>query len=483
MKTRVTQHGPRSKAAWRRFAVALVAATGVLPAAAAGAKPSGVELHQISGPTPFAAGCPGAAFDSTMIPGQELEPSLTVNRAHPRNIVAAWIQDVGPDSSRTDLTASSRDGGRTWIRHTIPGLTKCEGGPADSAADPWLSSGPDGTIYFAGLAPVFAGDTPHQAIVASHSVDGGRRWAVPTTLVPPTEGNETPAVTASPTRPGRAYEVWAEFGTADLHFSTTNDRGATWAPSSVIDQPGPDALDLVPRLVALPDGTLLTTFARAEFTLGLGKVYATRSVDGGRTWTAPVELLAAPLQGVVDDMGEELPQPQFQNSAVGPDGTVYVTVEAGSSSTAGTIAISRSRDGGRSWTRVTPPGVGALAFEPAVAVDSHGTVGMTWYDLRNDRPGDAPLTADVWFASSANGGASWRETHVAGPTDLRTAALARQNRVGEYQGLAATGHRGFAAVFTLAAPFATDGPTDIFAARIDASGCRHQRGCGHGRAR
>jgi hypothetical protein len=110
--------------------------------------------------------------------------------------------------------------------------------------------------------------------------------------------------------------------------------------------------------------------------------------------------------------------------------------------------------------------VGVYAFEPAIAVDSNGTVGATWYDLRNDRPGDAPLTGDVWFASSRDQGATWREVHVAGPTDLRSGAPAFQNRFGEYQGLAAMGHRGFAAIFALAAPFATDGPTDVFVARI-----------------
>jgi hypothetical protein len=49
--------------------------------------------------------------------------------------------------------------------------------------------------------------------------------------------------------------------------------------------------------------------------------------------------------------------------------------------------------------------------------------------------------------------------------------------VGEYQGLAAVGDRGFAAIFALAAPFATDGPTDIFVARIKLGGCRHHEGC------
>jgi hypothetical protein len=222
----------------------------------------------------------------------------------------------------------------------------------------------------------------------------------------------------------------------------------------------------------------VTVFARAEFAIGLGKVYATRSLDGGATWSAPVELLAAPLGGFFDpETGEELPQPQFENVAVAPDGSVYVTVEANTSSSADEIAVSRSRDGGVSWTRVSSAGVGAYAFEPAVAVDSHGTVGITWYDLRNDRPGDGALTADVWFASSRDSGSSWQETHVAGPTDLRTGALPRQNHVGEYQGLAAIRGHGFAAIFTLAAPFATDGPTDIFFANLRPGRCRAHTAC------
>jgi hypothetical protein len=109
--------------------------------------------------------------------------------------------------------------------------------------------------------------------------------------------------------------------------------------------------------------------------------------------------------------------------------------------------------------------VSAYAFEPTIAVDKHGTVGVTWYDLRNDRPGDVALTADVWFAHSHDRGSSWRQTHVAGPTDLRTAPLPEHNYVGEYQGLAAV-RNSFAAALTLAAPQAEDGPTDIFFARI-----------------
>ena len=139
-----------------RFLVVLaVAVTAAVPSMAAAAPYRVEDLRQVSGPSPFAAGCPGAAFDATMITGQEVEPSITVNPADPRNIVATWKQDVGPDSTRSDLVASSLDGGRTWTRSTIPGLSKCTGGTADGASDPWVSAGIDGTVYFTGLAPHF----------------------------------------------------------------------------------------------------------------------------------------------------------------------------------------------------------------------------------------------------------------------------------------------------------------------------------------
>jgi hypothetical protein len=173
-----------------------------------------------------------------------------------------------------------------------------------------------------------------------------------------------------------------------------------------------------------------------------------RSLDEGRTRLPPVLAGSKPLPPPIVDpeTGILLPQPGFPSAAVAPDGTVYVAVEHNTSASSGGIGVARSRDGGRSWTSTTLPGVTAFAFEPAIAVDGHGTVGVTWYDLRNDRPGDAALTADVWFAHSQDRGGSWRQTHVAGPTDLRTAPLPGHNCVGEYQGLA-----GLPAVFTLAA--------------------------------
>jgi len=442
-----------------------------LLAAAASAGPYKVRnLQAISGPSPFAAGCPGALFDDTNITGHELEPMITVNPARPRNIIAAWKQDVGPDSTRSDLVASSQNGGRTWTRTTIPGLSVCTGGTADAASDPWLSAGGDGTVYFGGLAADISTAPPTNAVVASQSGDGGRTWASPATVAPPLQTNETDAITANPTLDGHAYMVWANFTgelprTNPLEFSRTTDNGTTWSPPVLIDQPGLFATDQAPRLLVLPDGTLLTVFARIDLEAGFGAHYAARSLDEGQTWLPPVELgPRLPLTEFLHPEFGHLPQPHFPSAAVAPDGTAYVAFENNSSVTSGGIGVARSRDGGLTWSSSTLR-VSAYGFEPAIAVNQHGTVGLMWYDLRNDRPGDAALTADVWFAHSHNRGRSWRQTHVAGPTDLRTAPLPAHNYVGEYQGLAGL-RRGFAADFTLAAPQAQNGPTDIFFARI-----------------
>jgi hypothetical protein len=465
-----------------RFVLAVAAAllAGASLPAVAGARPHTVgpykvkELRMVSGPSPFAAGCTGARFDDTNITGYEVEPMVTVNPANPRNLVATWKQDAGPVSTRSDLVAASVDGGRTWTRRTIPGLTVCTGGTADGASDPWVAAGGDGTVYFSGLPADLSTLPPPVAMVASRSRDGGRSWPAPATVAPPLVGNDTDAITGSPRLAGHAYLVWANFledvvpRTNSLWFARTTDRGVSWSPPVLVDQPGPFASDRAPRLLVLPDGTLLTIFLRVDLELGFGAHYAARSLDEGRTWLPAVQAgPRRPLMGFFDPQtGLAFPQPHFPSAAVAPDGTAYVAFEDNRSASSGAIGILRSRDGGRTWSSSTLPGISAYAFEPAIAVDSHGTVGVTWYDLRNDRPGDAALTADVWFAHSPDRGASWRQPHVAGPTDLRPADLPHGNYVGEYQGLAALRGRGFAAVFTLAAPQAKHGPTDIFFARI-----------------
>jgi hypothetical protein len=463
--------------------LAIVLLTTALPAASVAGSYKVKNLQAISGPSPFPAGCPGAAFDETRIPGAEIEPAVTVNPAHPRNIVATWQQDLGVGAARTDMIGTSRDGGRTWERVTIPGLSLCTGGSADSATDPWLSAGPDGTVYFSGAALDLSSDPPPAELLASRSSDRGRSWSPPVAFAGPSVRLEREVVTADPARPGHAYAVWWErdpvnpFAGSTHQFARTTNGGASWSKPTTLDAAPEGALDQSAEILVLPDGSLLATFARIQIE-GAGavqKLFASRSEDRGQSWSEPLEVTSQSIQPYLDpETGDQLSNQDltFHSAAIAPDGTVYVAWDRASSPATGTIDIVKSSDGGVTWSGPTElPGVSAFAFEPAIAVDSRGTVGVTWYDTRNDVPGDAPLTTDVWFAHSRDGGASWRELHVAGPFDYRTAPRPSGTpRLGEYQGLAGLRGRGFAAVFTQGAPQAKDGPTDIFFARI---GPRH----------
>jgi hypothetical protein len=469
--------------------VAFVVGVG-LPAVAVAGPYKVRNLRVISGPSPFAAGCPGAALDATRIAGAEIEPAITVNPADPRNIVATWQQDVGRGAARSDLIGTSRDGGKTWERVTIPGLSRCTGGSADVATDPWVSAGPDGSVYFSGAAIFLSSDPPPAVLVASRSRDHGRRWSPPVTFAGPSVRVERDVVTADPRRRRHAYVVWWErdplmpFVGSTHRFARTLDGGANWSAPVTVDTAPAGALDQSAEILVLPNGSLLALIARLQLE-GAGavqKLLTVRSQDQGQTWSAPVEVVSQPIAPIPDpETGDALPNQDltFHSAAIAPDGTVYVAWDRDSSASAGTIDIAKSSNGGLSWSAPTPlPGVTAFTFQPAIAVDARGTVGVIWYDNRNDRLGDAARTTDVWFAHSRDGGSSWRQTHVAGPFDFRTAPRPSDDlRLGEYQGLAGLRKHGFAAVFTQAAPQAKNGPTDIFFARIGPRRCSRHRGC------
>ena len=379
--------------------VQLVAAQ--VPAAAGEDHGGGDRVRVLSGVSPFAAGCPGRPGEESAITGAEVEPAVTVDPNDPRRIVATWQQDIGSPAARSDLVASSHDGGRTWRTSTIPGLTACTGGGGDLASDPWLSTGGDGTVYFSGTAGFVADPAPPIAVVASRSTDGGRTWAPPTTVAPVDPGNDTDSITASPTRDGHAYLVWATWDHAyqvpmtanALRFSRTTDGGASWSTPVTIHQPTTTAIDFPGHVLVLPGGELLAVWANADVAAGVGTLLASRSPDEGRTWEPAVAIGARPVGSFADpETGNELPQPGFPSSTVGPDGTVYVTSEASTSPDAGVVSVSRSEDGGRTWTSSDLPGVTAFAFEPASAVEWHGNSGDTGDEQSSDGRGVGGLT-------------------------------------------------------------------------------------------
>jgi hypothetical protein len=77
------------------------------------------------------------------------------------------------------------------------------------------------------------------------------------------------------------------------------------------------------------------------------------------------------------------------------------------------------------------------AFTPALAAGADGALRLSFYDFRNDAPGDAALTTDVWHARAPG----WEQVHVGGPFDMRLAPVVLNDvlDVGLSMGLTAGG--------------------------------------------
>lgn len=446
-------------------------------------------LQPLSGLSPFkpsGCGVPGSpTFDS------EAEPSFAVNPKDPRNAIAVWQQDrfMVDGGALSNVVAVTRNGGATWRRVLVPGISRCTGGADERTSDPWVSIGPDGTAYLATLtftddpalaAGGLAGPTNQ---VVSRSTDGGLTWSAPTTVLANGHYNDREAITADPRRPGVAYEAFVDrlgtFGETGVNeFSKTTNGGVTFSMPKSNYTAAPTNLPDPTIITVQPDGTLVDVFMLANATAVLPgkdepfKVMAMRSTDGGATWSRPLTIdQVAPVQPEDESTNTAVRAFPLVSASTAPDGTLYVVYNDIAADRTTRIKITRSSDNGRSFSAPSVVrSVAAQAFIPSVAVDRRGTVGVLWDDFRGDKAGDRELTTDVWFASSSDRGRTFSESHVAGPFDATaassTSSTSVQGRfIGDYQGFAAF-PSGFGAVFAQSKAGVTKGPSDVYFARI-----------------
>jgi hypothetical protein len=96
-----------------------------------------------------------------------------------------------------------------------------------------------------------------------------------------------------------------------------------------------------------------------------------------------------------------------------------------------------------------------------VAVAADGTVGVTYFDLRDARRTDPDtFLVTPWLATSRDRGLTWSDEAVSQPFDLRPALLQDAYFLGDYQGLAAAG--GGFVPFLVAATQDGGDRTDVF---------------------
>jgi hypothetical protein len=442
------------------------------------------------------------AAGSVLYPNAEVEPRADVNPTDPLNIVGFYQQDRWSDGGARGLVASvSRDGGASWHRVVMPGISKCSGGAYDRVSDPWLSFAPNGDLYAISLA-FDAFDTQNAILVSkSTSTTKGESWSDPIAVAADdTNGLDKQSITADPYMPGFVYAVWDRFlsppginasDQGKIHaqsyiqqafFSRTTNGGASWEPPRVLYNPGTHAGTIGSIINVLPNATHdlvdgFIQFADHKAKIRGVQIAVVRSTDHGATWSKNA-IIVSPVDPVFSNTGPTDPDNglpirggELPDFTVDPrTGTLYAVWEddpfiAG----IGAILFSQSTDGGFTWslpvkinqTPTTIPTGNQTAFTPTVNVAPNGTVAVTYYDLRNNTPAPG-LPTDYWMvrcAAACTSSSSWSETHVAGPFDEEQAPFARGFFLGDYEGMVTLGNT-FGAFFVQAGTSAN--PTDAF---------------------
>lgn len=221
-------------------------------------------------------------------------------------------------------------------------------------------------------------------------------------------------------------------------------------------------------MVFLPDGSVADIFIWNQSGAGGPSPYAfIVSHDLGITWSAPVVVATEQFAASFVKPGPGI-RSGGQAVAVDPKtGVIYVAWEDGrfSSLKVDGIAFSESTDGGKTWS--APAQVnqapGAWAFTAGLAVASDGTIGLTYYDLRNDTPDLHHLLANYWLIQSADGGTTWHESALAGPFDMALAPGGEAGAyfLGDYEGIAASA-TGFVTFFAATTPGGAEGTSSLF---------------------
>ncbi|HXR93312.1 MAG TPA: sialidase family protein [Steroidobacteraceae bacterium] len=415
----------------------------------------GAPLVRVSASSPFTASCGGPLSGDTVYLNAEVESYAATNPTNPANLVGIWQQDRWANGGAQGLVvAASFDSGNTWTRQALP-VSQCSGdGDFARASDPWLTFSPNGVVYALSLSFTGGALEPNSksGILVLRSADGGMTWSGPVPLIMDgsTAFDDKCSMAADPHDASFVYAVWDRLVTqtsGPTYFARTTDGGQTWERARAIYDPGATAQTIGNEIVVLPDGTVvdfytqIDTAANGTMSSSLGVV---RSSDHGTTWSGPIRIAANLAVGTKDS---KTGQPVRDGSglgqiALGPGGELFAVWQDArfSKGQRDGIAIAGSTDGGLTWS--APAQLNGdpttQAFTPSVQIQPDGTIGVSYYDFRDDTADQSTLLTSYWLAQSTDG-VQWRESRIAQPFDLELAPDSSGLFLGDYQGLVGTG--------------------------------------------
>lgn len=259
---------------------------------------------------------------------------------------AAWgSYDSGLNIQRV-LFASSNDGGITW------------GTPIEVPSSVGLYTNPGMTVKNHTVTVVWSADvSPAINILASTSTDDGATWGVAKVI-----GFSSPNYTQPKVEDDgdTITATWFQTNGSDnlIQVASSTDNGATWSAPTTFTEPGSSTSP------TLTSGGAVTTVVWSRNIGALSWIEAASSSDQGATWSAPSAISSTT---------------QWEYSPVGAtDGSTISEIWSSNDGTINQILISRSSDGGSTWSSPTAIS-NALTNSFNAVIASHGsTLAAIW---------------------------------------------------------------------------------------------------------
>ena len=384
--------------------------------------------------------------------GVHVEPTVAVNPLHPQQLLAAC--QVSPAADPQFLaTYLSYDGGATWRSGGVPRL-------------PAGANGDDVTVAFDAQGRGYLCATSYaggRGVFVWRTDDGGRTFSAPITVLK-NQYCDHPWVA---TGQGNVYVVWgANRSQPALDLARSTDGGRSFESQRRIlpVSTEPSVSSAGPAIAAGPDGLVCavcdwTTRQEPSGDL-IGQVVAVCSTDAGKSFAAPVQLGS---ETSVIMLPGDVQANSSPTVAISPRGdAVYVAFpQRRSGGTHSDIVVVASHDRGRTWDKAVTatPADGVTYFQPNLAVDTAGRVGISAFALANGRVDQVLLVSRP------------KELHFRPPVRVTTAAFDPRTRttggkhgawwVGDYQGIAAG-----AGAFHLVWNDGRNGKLDLYAATV-----------------
>jgi hypothetical protein len=381
----------------------------------------------------------------------QAEPHIARSPVDPDFLLATFQEGRFTDGQAVNCGYSvSRDGGLTWTRALIPGLTASSGGPYPRVTDPVAAIGLNGFAYLNTLAagsPTRLGD-----ILVNRSTDGGA------TFGPPVVAYRAPSVNVFPDKNWIAVNTFANTPTAGRIVVTftafpgagqsgptpimrvySDDHGVTWSPAAFVHPSTISAQSSLPMF--LPDGKLAIVYWNYNGTNSPADdlMEIVVSDDGGNTFGPVRPVQAVPLQWNHPQIRDGFITPSATADRV--NGNIYVAYQARLTNGAPRIAFTRSSDAGATWSSpiaVSDGNQHGGPFNPVIASSPDGqTLTVVYYSNRDNL--STFTLVDTYLAQSFDGGATWQPNIRLTPvsTDATLSPLtAAGHMLGDYIGLA-----------------------------------------------